>query len=86
MTAGVGCASAWRVPPKNTLKKPFYLHLLFMDGKTGSYMEKYVPELGINGEGRPPTDEELRELGIGPEENRSRGERASKRPVDSNER
>jgi predicted RNase H-like HicB family nuclease len=29
---------------------------------------------GLNGEGRPPTDEELREVGIDPEENRRRGE------------
>ena len=28
----------------------------------------------LNGEGRPPTDEELREIGINPEENRRRGE------------
>lgn len=29
---------------------------------------------GIEGEGRPPTDEELREIGIDPEANRRRGE------------
>jgi predicted RNase H-like HicB family nuclease len=28
----------------------------------------------LNDEGRPPTDEELREIGIDPEENRRRGE------------
>lgn len=30
--------------------------------------------VALNGEGRPPTDEELREIGINPEENRRRGE------------
>lgn len=35
---------------------------------------------GFNGEGQSPTDEELRELGIDPEENRRRGEGESELP------